>query len=458
MPSKIKLTTTAVEKLRTAGIYWDTQTPGLGVRVSDSGMRTYFYKRRVKGSGVERNVSLGRHGDPVLSPDGTLRTFPFGAEDARARAAAVQAQLLNGIDPVAEKERKREEEERQAIQDKTLSTTLQQVVDDYLANHRVKGRSLRPKTKLDYRTFMERHFETWLPEPIVGIDRTMCDDKIREIEEDSPVQAHKARVYLRMFLNYAQTDQGEPILPVNPVTRMKTKTHPPEARKRRIPAGKLGSVWLMLRRRAGNPIKEVDRTGADWVSTLLLTGWRATECAALEWSWINFETKTVTLPGDVDTEDERAFAGVKTHATITLPLSDALYEILKARKELESADERYVYPARDGSKVPHIISANGTMRALGEIAGCRVSPHDLRRTAVSVAKACRVDYGDRMHLLNHSSKNVHDDYERDDDPETLRPAVNAIAKYIIDAAAVAEAQESGANVINLADRKAGKTA
>jgi hypothetical protein len=53
------------------------------VRIADSGMRTYFYQRRVKGSGVERNVSLGWHGDPVLP-------FIF----ALRRAAAVIRAML----------------------------------------------------------------------------------------------------------------------------------------------------------------------------------------------------------------------------------------------------------------------------------------------------------------------------------------------------------------------------
>ena len=100
---RIKLTTTAVEKLHTSGIYW-TDTPGLGVRVSPSGTKTYFFQRRVKGSRKERNVSLARHGDPVLLPDGSVRSFPFGADDARTKAAGVLALLLAGRDPVAEEE------------------------------------------------------------------------------------------------------------------------------------------------------------------------------------------------------------------------------------------------------------------------------------------------------------------------------------------------------------------
>jgi integrase len=449
MANRLKLTTTTVDRLNDAGIYWDTQTPGLGIRVSDSGRRTYFYKRRVKGSGIERNVSLGRHLDPVLLPDGSLRTFPFGADDARARAAAVQAQMLAGVDPVQRERDATAAAVVKAAEKKVQGTSLQTVVTDYLEHHRVKGRPLRPKTKKDYREFMERHFEKWLPEPVAVITRTMCDDRIREIEAKSPIQAHKARVYLRMFLNSATSESGAPILSVNPVTLMKTKTHAPKPKLRRVSLPKVGHVWLMLRARSANPSKELDRTAADFVTTLLITGWRASECAALEWAWINFDAKTVTLPDDLDTDDERAFAGVKTHATVTFPLSDVLCGILEVRKALDTKDERYVFPGRADSEIGHITTAIKTMAQVAKAADMElVSPHDLRRTYTSLARACRVDYADRLHLLNHSSKNVHDDYERDGEAESLRTAVNAIANYIVDASKVAEAQASGHNVIS----------
>jgi SHS2 domain-containing protein len=56
--------------------------------------------------------------------------------------------------------------------------------------------------------------------------------------------------------------------------------------------------------------------------------------------------------------------------------------------------------------------------------------------------------------LNHKPHDVHDSsYGNDPSPEVLRPAVNAIANYILDASKVHEAQQSGANVVNLADRR-----
>jgi integrase len=471
MGNRLKLTSTSVERLSDAGIYWDTQTPGLGVRVSDSGLRTYFYKRRVKGSGVERNVTLARHGDPVLV-DGVLRTFPFGAEDARAKAAAVQAQMLAGVDPVQQRKDAEVAAVVKAEKDKAQSTSLQQTIDHYIEHHRVNGRPLRPKTKKDYCDFMARHFKTWLPQPVAGITRGMCLDKITEIEKGSAIQAHKCTTYLSLFLNHAREWHANPvtgeytILAVNPVERARKikKTHAPKPRDRRIELSKIGAAWSLLRKRAEHPKREMDRTAADFISTLILTGWRAFECCALEWSWIDLQAKTIKLPGDVHADNELGFSGTKTHNEATYPLSDALHAILTMRSELESKDARYVFPSRGDGEMPHILKAGGTMRALAKITGCTkevdgktkylLSPHDLRRSAESAALAVKVDYSLRQRLLAHKPQAVHDSaYGNDPSPEVLRPAVNAIANYIVDAGKVYDAQQAGHNVVSIADRK-----
>lgn len=449
MTNRTKLTTTVVDRLREPGIWWDTQTPGLGCRVSEKGTKAWFYKRRVKGSGVERNVSLGRHGDPVLLPDGTLRSHPFGAEDARAKAAAVQAQLLAGIDPVQKRKDAEAAAVVQAEENKALTTTLREVMLEYLSEARTKHGPLRAATVNDYKAFMERHFKIELDQPVAGITRDQCVAKFTEIEQKSTSQAHKAQVYLNVFIAYARekyaTDKGYPILEVNPVKRARKlkRLHPNAPRDRRIPLGKVGAVWSMLRKRAENPVRELDRTAADWISLILLTGWRLTESGSLRWSQVNFDTKTVTLLGDV----------VKNHNTLIVPMSDALHDLLKARTERPKVDAEYVFPSF-GEKTPYISDARGTMDAVIKIAGLHLSPHDLRRTAESIALEVRIDYSYRMRLLNHKPAGVHDSaYGNDKNPDTLRPAVQAIANYILDASKVADAQASGSNIINLADRR-----
>jgi integrase len=134
---------------------------------------------------------------------------------------------------------------------------------------------------------------------------------------------------------------------------------------------------------AATPVKDLDRTAADWVSTLLLTGWRASECAALEWAWLDFDAKTVKLPGDMDPESDLGFAGVKTHAEVTYSLSDTLHAILKGRWELESKDVRYVFPARADNDLGHIRTAHGTMHLLAKAVGVEPQMIGKRRRHLS---------------------------------------------------------------------------
>ena len=459
---KIKLTNAAVERAG-EGIHWFERQRGdgaLGVRVSDSGTRTYFLKRRVNGK--ERSISLGRHGSPVLQPDGSARSFGFGAEDARAKAAGIVGQMLNGIDPVAEAERKEAVAAAEAEKAKALSTTLRETLTHYLEHRRVQGKPLRPAYKFNLRQEVEKHFADWLDKPVAGITRDMCMTQITAVEARYPKQVAKIAQYLSQLLNHARemhaTDDGYPILAVNPVQRMRKikQLRKPKARSTRLPVTKVGAAWLAVRKRASEPVRELDRTTADWVSTVILTGWREGESAALRWEWIDWEAKTITLPGDLDiqTDDPRLFVGTKTRVTLVSPMSDVLHSLLKARFDDEKRHPIYVFPAgRSDSDIPYVTTARGPLLAIEQATGVHVSLHDLRRTAVSVAIECRVDYALRQRLLNHSSKNVHDDYERDEDPETMRPTMNAIAKFIVDASAVAEAQAYGANVINIADRK-----
>jgi integrase len=462
MPSKIKLTTTAVDRLRDVGIYWDTQTPGLGVRISDSGRKTYFLKRRVKGgSRRECNVALGRHGDPVLMPDGLVRPFPYGVDDARKDAAPVIAQLLAGIDPVQQRKDADAAATAKATKDASLATTLRQTLTHYLEHRRVQGKPLRPAYKFNLRQETEKHFAEWLDKPVAGITRDMCMTKVTAIETGYPKQVAKIAQYLSQLLNHARevhaTDEGYPILAVNPVSRMKRikQLHKPKARSTRLPMGKVGAAWAVLRKRAANPVRDLDRTQADWVSVILLTGCREGESAALRWEWFDWQAKTFTIPGDLDivTDNPRLFVGTKTHVPLTVPMSDVLHDLLKARYDDDKRHPVYVFPAgRSDSDIPYVTTARGPLLAIEQAAGVHVSLHDLRRTAVSVAIECRVDYSLRQRLLNHAPQGVHDDYERDSDPETMRPTMNAIAKFIVDASIVAEAQASGANVINITDR------
>ena len=114
---RVKLTNGAVEQFqcrsgRKWDVLWDGEVKGFGMRLSaGSGTRTYFLQFRVKGSSTERQITIGRHSDP------------WRVDRARAKALELKAQMLNGLDPVLEVKRKREESERQSTQDACKKVT-----------------------------------------------------------------------------------------------------------------------------------------------------------------------------------------------------------------------------------------------------------------------------------------------------------------------------------------------
>lgn len=68
-----KMTNTAVERFecregRKNDVLWDGDggVKGFGMRLSAlSGVRTYFFQYRVKGSKQERAINIGRHNEPL---------------------------------------------------------------------------------------------------------------------------------------------------------------------------------------------------------------------------------------------------------------------------------------------------------------------------------------------------------------------------------------------------------
>lgn len=261
-------------------------------------------------------------------------------------------------------------------------------------------------------------------------------------------------VNLRALLNHARemcaTDDGEyPLLPVNPVQRMfkLRKPNPVKPRDRRIPKERIGAVWATLQKRRAEARSVDNRTAADWVCFMLLTGTRLTESGCLKWQHVNFDENTIHLPTDV----------VKNHNGITLPMSTVLHELLSERKSLPPVAEKVArrrrthrpsYVFSSWGKAGYIYDARTTMEAVSKIAGLHLSPHDLRRTAEDVAKFCKVDPDERRQLLNHLASDVHGThYANNPDPRVLAPAVESMHKWIVDQARIAEAMASGANVV-----------
>jgi integrase len=220
-------------------------------------------------------------------------------------------------------------------------------------------------------------------------------------------------------------------------------------RTSRIPKERIGHVRVKLQELRAHGLEDVERIAADWICTMLLTGTRLSESGSLKRSELNLSARRIRLRGDV----------VKNHHDLTLPISATLHEILEARLTASDIDtpaarrrkrERsteYVFPSF-GKRQPFLTDARSTLEAVSEAAGIHVSPHVLRRTCEDILKFAGVDPDERRLLLNHLARDVHGaHYANDDDPESLRPAVEAASNWVLEQARIAEAAANGENVI-----------
>lgn len=453
MKATDKLTNTAVERFkcpegRKQAVKWDGETRGFGVRVSADGKtRTYILQYRVKGTKQERQITIGRHNDP------------WRVDDARAKALEIKAQMNAGVDPVIKAQEQKEERERQAVENEAQSITLRQVMEHYLIHKRTKHGPLRPASKADIRRHVEVNLADWADKPVSTITRESCLARFETLSQRAAGQANQCFVNVRALLNHARemfaTEDGDyPLLPVNPVQRMFKirKPNPETPKDGRIPQGRIGKVWAMLQKRRNAARTVDDRTAADWVCFMLLTGCRRTESGSLRWSNVNLDEGWFNLPADV----------VKNHNGITLPMSAALHELLTARKALPPPSEKvarrrsadrpdreqsdYVFPS--WGKAGYITEARATMEAVSEAAGCTITIHDLRRTFDDVAMECKVDSDQRRQLLNHLAADVHARHYANN-RKSLAAAVEAIGAWITAQGDIAAAMLSGANVVAL---------
>lgn len=288
-----------------------------------------------------------------------------------------------------------------------LGITLERALTDYSTT-----RKLKPKTRQNQESMIRRCLPDWMNCELTAITKNMVLAKHQQVTQNhGPVQANKTFQILRTIFNFAairyEEEPGAEALEKNPVKRLSDMRawNPETPKKRLIPLHRLKDwYWAVLMMRS-----ELMR---DFLILLLLTGLRKTEAMTLKWSDIDFEGRYMTVKETKNGRDHM------------LPLSDGLVSLLQGRKN----DSQYVFPGIEG----HMISPYCAIKALREQTGIDFSPHDIRRTFLAVAKSAGVDFDIRKQMVNHTPQDVTSKHYEVQDPEDLRPAMQAVYKRVME--------------------------
>jgi len=359
----IKFTKTAIEGLQPASgrqNVYDETVPGLAVRVSPSGRKSFYYSYRLPGMGrnaTSQRIHLGAF--PVMS-----------VEQARLKARQLAAQVVNGQDPAQERQKDKE------------AQSLAEVMDLFMAEH-VKPK-LKPKSVELYELAIRKHIKPTLGkrkvEEITHRDIAKLHHRLKEI----PYMANRAAGVLSSFFGWAGKNgfcerKHNPVEGLDKLREEKKQTF--------LTADQIGALLAALDtlEKGGT----IDPIPAAALRLLIFTGMRLREALSLKWKYLDLEAETAALP------DSKT--GFKK-----LELSAEALDILKALKAMPFSSD-YVFPS--------ITSASGHMEGLRKPWGLLQAKaglkehwriHDLRHAFASAMVASGASLPIVGKILGHS--------------------------------------------------------
>lgn len=325
----------------------DELMPGLVLRISKSGTKTFCLHKRINGK--MRRLTIGRF--PIMS-----------LADARERVRQVLYEIEIG-----------RFEDQTGIEVET-KPTLGEMIPDYIEKYaKVHNRDWKRKQAL-----LEK-FATLCDKRIDQIKRADVVKACDVIHKSAPTSANRALAHLKHLMGWC-VERG--MIEANPIAGMKplSKERP---RERVLTDNELGALWAVCGDE-GYPF-------GDCMKLLMLSGQRRAEVAEMRWSELDLEKRLWTLPSS------RAKNG-KQH---TVPITDAMLEVLRKTPRFFNSD--YVFTTT--GKTP--VSGFGRVKdRLDKALPEGTEPwiiHDLRRTMSTNMAMLGVPQPVTEALLNHKT-------------------------------------------------------
>lgn len=299
-----------------AGLYFVARPTGSG-----------WWRLRYWRDGKEGMLSLGTY------PDTSLR-------DARGKRDAARKLLAAGGDPSADRKadrsarRAREEAERMVAEGKGAPGSFEAVAREWLSTvHEAKvsaGHAERTRIRLENDAF------PWLgARPIAAIEAPELLQVIRRVEERGAIEtAHRLKDACGQVFRYgiaAGLCSRNPAADLHGVLRpVPTRHHAAIVDPKR--AGELLRDMLAYN---GHPITRA----ALALSAMLLL--RPGELRQMEWAWVDFESATLTIPGELMKRKKAEKLNGSPHV---VPLAPQAVLVLTDLHPLTGA-KRYVFPS-----------------------------------------------------------------------------------------------------------------
>lgn len=382
-------------------LVFDTACPGLGVRLTAKGTRTFVAQWTDRTTGRKVREPLGVWGS---------LTVDQAREAARARLGAV----ARGIDVKAERTRRREEADRERAE---AALTFGALVNEWAVLHLVH---CRPRYAREAQRALRIAFEHLWNRPAARLSRADAVNTLDAIARaGKAAMAGRTLAYARACFRWAQK-RGK--VPGNPFHELPISTGVSE-RDRVLTDPELAAVWEAAGRMAF-PF-------GPFVRLLILTLQRREEVAGMRWSELSGDLALWTIPA----------SRMKNRKPHVVHLAEAAQEVLRSVSRIEGSD--LIFTTTRRTPVSGISKAKVRLDSEAKVSGWRL--HDLRRTGVSKLAAMGFDSIVADKLLAHKPsklRGVAAVYQRHDFAGERRKALAAWAVHVA-------APELASNVVQM---------
>ena len=302
-----------------------------------------------------------------------------------------------------------------------------------------KHKTLSDETLKSYNRQMLTLLGDWMDVSINDITKSMVVVRHQKLSKASKAQANAAMRVLRSVWNYCRQSyldaNEEPIIKEHPVSILNAKKdwNVIKPRTRHVAEEELGNylkVIINFQDRSSHKQEPHSNNARDIQILFLLTGIRLNEAQPLRWKDVNLKTGKIEL------------LETKNGSNYTLPMGDILWAVMKERARFRQGGE-WVFPSSQKKSTSHVKNMTQAYKNLSAEAGLYITPHDLRRTFITVANGLQMNYPVLKKLLNHRESQSGDEITLQYiqiSQRQLRNALNDIEKRCCEQAGLTQEQ------------------
>ena len=412
------------------GFLRDTKAPGLRVRVTAAGAKSYVFEGKLNRQTIRRTI-------------GDVRAWSI--DGARAEANRLRVLLDGGTDPrelerqtIAEAEERKAATAAKEADAAAHALTVADVWPRYMAEGKPRRRAAwKPRYVADLMKAASMggepkkrgtgatkpgHLAALMPLALASIDQDTIRDWYAKEAKTAPVQAARAVAMFSGFLGWCSTKRDLRAMVNKEAARARELGDMLPGKTPRRDALEIAQLpaWF-----AGTD-KLQSRAAAAYLRALVLTGARREELAGLRWTDIDWQWHKLTIADKV--EDTRV-----------IPLTPYMAHLLGALPRAKLKDgtpNAYVFasPMSASGRIaePRAPHAN----VLADAGIPHVSIHGLRRTFSLLGEAAGAPAGAIAQVMGHKPSAIAEGY-RPRSIDALRPYLSQIEKFILDKAGIA---------------------